>query len=146
MRIDRRSPQPLYAQLKELLVERIQRQDYQPGQRIPSELDLCQELSLSRPTVRQAIAELVSEGILVIVKGKGTYVADEPERIDIKNVNANQFSLLAARNLDPFMALAIERLDGDGELNRLFSVADTTAKTDYWSVSWQQQEEGQIYV
>jgi GntR family transcriptional regulator len=39
---------------------------------------LCQELSLSRPTVRQAIAELVSEGILVIVKGRGTFVADEP--------------------------------------------------------------------
>ena len=73
MKLDKRSSQPLYAQLKEVLVERIQQDVYQSGQQIPSELALCEELSLSRPTVRQAIAELVAEGVLVIVKGKGTF-------------------------------------------------------------------------
>ncbi|NLM77219.1 MAG: GntR family transcriptional regulator [Ruminococcaceae bacterium] len=145
MKIDRRSPQPLYAQLKTLLVERIQRQEYQPGQRIPSELALCDELSLSRPTVRQAIAELVSEGILVIIKGKGTYVADEPERIEIKNLSANQFALLTLRNLDALPALHVERLSGDVELNRLFTAGEAIVQTDYWSVSWQQEQEGQVY-
>jgi len=92
MKLDKRSTQPLYAQLKELLVERIQQGTYKPGQQIPSELALCEELDLSRPTVRQAIAELVTEGILTILKGKGTFVAAEPERIEIKGFNPFTFS------------------------------------------------------
>lgn len=72
MRLDRHSSIPLYAQLRELLVEQIQDGFYKPGDRVPSELTLCEEHDLSRPTVRQAISDLVADGILVIEKGKGT--------------------------------------------------------------------------
>jgi len=145
MKIDRRSTQPLYAQLKQLLIDRIRQQAYEPGQQIPSEMALCQELSLSRPTVRQAIAELVSEGILVIIKGKGTFVADEPERIEIKNVTANLFSLLSARSLDLMVDLQPDAIDADSEIDRLFGITDAPTRSGYWSIAWQQQEEGQIY-
>ncbi|MDD2442817.1 MAG: GntR family transcriptional regulator [Eubacteriales bacterium] len=145
MKIDRRSTQPLYAQLKELLIDRIRQQTYAPGQQIPSEMALCQELSLSRPTVRQAIAELVSEGILVIVKGRGTFVADEPERIEVKNLIAGQFSLLTARSLDHFDHVEIEKVTGDAELDRLFGASDGPGHPGYWSIAWQQTENGQTY-
>jgi GntR family transcriptional regulator len=146
MKIDRRSTQPLYAQLKQLLIDRIRQQDYAPGQQIPSEMALCQELSLSRPTVRQAIAELVSEGILVIVKGKGTFVADEPQRIEIKNAGANLFSLLSARSFDLLIDLQVDTITGEGEIDRLFGITDGTGHGGYWSIAWRQEEEGQIYV
>ncbi|MEA4888290.1 MAG: GntR family transcriptional regulator [Clostridiaceae bacterium] len=145
MKLDKRSTLPLYAQLKGLLVERIQQNEYQPGQQIPSELALCGELSLSRPTVRQAIAELVAEGVLVIVKGKGTFVAAEPERIEIKSFGPFTFSLLAARTLDIQQQRHIETLTENDEIDRIFGVPNGTEHAGYWSITWQQEEAGQCY-
>ena len=88
MKLDRHSSVPLYAQLRELIVERIQDGIYRQGEPIPSEMTLCEELDLSRPTVRQAIAHLDSDGILEIQKGRGTFVAVEPERFSIPHFNA----------------------------------------------------------
>ncbi len=124
MKLDRRSTQPLYAQLKQLLADRIRQQQYGPGQQIPSELALCQELGVSRPTVRQAIAELVSEGVLVIEKGRGTFVADDPERLEIKNVTAASFSLLSTRSLEQAEDVTAEIIPGSEEVDRLFGLSD----------------------
>jgi len=146
MKLDKRSTVPLYIQLKELLQERIRQQIYAPGQQIPSELVLCQELTLSRPTVRQAIAELVSEGLLVIVKGKGTFVAAEPERVELKGFHSASFSLLSARSLEAMNELLVETLTGDADLDKLFGLTGTTGQAGYWSVTWQQEEDGQRYV
>ncbi|NLV48123.1 MAG: GntR family transcriptional regulator [Clostridiaceae bacterium] len=145
MKIDRHSTQPLYAQLKELIIDRISQQDYEPGQRIPSEMELCQELSLSRPTVRQAVAELVSEGILVIVKGKGTYVADDPERIEIDNVTAQRFSLLSAKSLAEFSNPTVETIPSEQTIDRLFALTETGHHPGYWGITWQQEESGACY-
>ena len=100
MKLDKHSSVPLYAQLKDILTERIENGDYPPGSQIPTEMTLCEELELSRPTVRQAIAELVSEGLLIIMKGKGTFVRDEPERILLDDFNAFRFSFLAGSTLE----------------------------------------------
>lgn len=72
-RIDKQIPIPLYYQLKELLKEDIKTMDV--GDPIPTEQELCKHFAISRPTVRQAIAELVSEGYLRRSKGKGTFIA-----------------------------------------------------------------------
>lgn len=145
MALDRHSSQPLYAQLKNLILDRIDAQTYRPGQRIPSETVLCDELSLSRPTVRQAMAELVQEGVLVIVKGKGTFVAQEPERLAIDQVSGQLFSLLAARSLDPFRKLTVDRLAAEAALDQAFSRKHDT-HAGYWSVAWQEERDGAPYV
>lgn len=146
MKIDRRSTQPLYAQLKEWIQERIQNGTYKPGDQIPSEMALCKTLSLSRPTVRQAMAELVNEGILVIVKGKGTFVASEPDRIELKNIHAATFSFLYARSRNPLLDLDIVTLDANPEIDRLFGVTDDSHRSGYWSLSWHQETDNQRYV
>ena len=73
--IDRTSPIPLYHQLKTILLEKIQAKFWQPGDLIPSELDLQETYGLSRTTVRQTLAELVSAGHLNRQRGRGTFVA-----------------------------------------------------------------------
>ena len=45
------------------------------GELIPTETELCSIFSISRPTVRQAINELVTEGFLFRLKGKGTFIS-----------------------------------------------------------------------
>ncbi|WP_249522507.1 GntR family transcriptional regulator [Modestobacter marinus] len=50
------------------------------GAPLPGERQLCTEHGVSRITVREAIGQLVSEGVLVRVRGKGTFVAERPAR------------------------------------------------------------------
>lgn len=73
--IDRNTPIPLYYQLQQLLLEQIRQGVYKEGETIPSELELCRRYGLSRTTVRQAVGELVHQGVLSRVKGKGVFVA-----------------------------------------------------------------------
>jgi GntR family transcriptional regulator len=69
------SPLPLYYQLKEILKSQIERSELRPGEGIPSERELVEHYEISRPTVRQAINELVTEGLLTREQGRGTFVS-----------------------------------------------------------------------
>ncbi len=73
--LDERSPVPLYYQLQEIIRTRIESGQWPAGQQLPPEADLCEEFNLSRGTVRQALAELVREGMLNRRRGKGSFVA-----------------------------------------------------------------------
>ena len=64
----------MYLQLKEILQSEIRGGIWQAGERIPSEEAIRERFSVSRATVRQAIAELETEGILVRRQGRGTFV------------------------------------------------------------------------
>lgn len=75
--IDRSSPVPLYHQLSEQLTAAIENGALKPGDPFENELALAERLDLSRPTVRRAIAEMVSRGLLVRRRGIGTTVANE---------------------------------------------------------------------
>jgi DNA-binding GntR family transcriptional regulator len=75
--IDRNSPVPLYHQLAEQLTSAIETGMLKPGDAFENELSLADRLELSRPTVRRAIVELVTRGLLVRRRGIGTTVAKE---------------------------------------------------------------------
>ena len=72
--LDRNSPIPLYYQLKNVLLTKIQQSEWQAGDLIPSEQELQETFGLSRTTVRQTLSELVNEGWLSRHRGRGTFV------------------------------------------------------------------------
>ena len=86
---------PLYIQLKNLIIEKIQNGEYKENSKIPSEQELCDMYDISRPTVRQAISELTNSGYLYKEKGKGTFVSNAKLKIDIKNYSGFTESILA---------------------------------------------------
>ncbi|MFC2693893.1 transcriptional regulator [Lactobacillus crispatus] len=67
-------PSPKYLEIQNLLLQRIKNGDYQEGQLIPKEIDLAEQLNVSRPTVRHAIRNLVQGGYLERRKKRGTIV------------------------------------------------------------------------
>ena len=67
---------PLYEQLRSELRDRIENGVYRSGGPFPSESELINEHSLSRITVRRAVAELQREGLVTTRQGAGTFVAD----------------------------------------------------------------------
>ncbi len=64
---------PKYYWLKRILRDSIAQLN--PGDAIPSESELCQAYQISRTTVRKAIGDLIQEGLVYTVQGKGTFVA-----------------------------------------------------------------------
>lgn len=74
--IDRNSPVPYYAQLKEILREQIELGNWKPGSAIPGEPELCRLFDVSRTVVRQALREMAYEGLVIRKKGKGTFIAE----------------------------------------------------------------------
>lgn len=88
MSIDKNSPIPVYYQLKEDIKGKINQGVWKVGQCIDSERDLSEQYNVSRMTVRQAIGELVQEGLLHREKGKGTFVC-EPK---VKQTDIMSFS------------------------------------------------------
>ena len=136
MGLDKHSSIPLYAQLRDLIMKRVAKGEYLPGQQIPSELDFCAELDLSRPTVRQAISELVADGILEIQKGKGTFVTIEPEREIVPHLSALLFSFLNLNGFDDLKLSPIKHLDSDAEVDKLFNIPSTHQHPGYWLVEW----------
>jgi GntR family transcriptional regulator len=82
--INKYSNIPLYFQLKNLIIEKIENGEYAPDSKIPSEQELCEIYNISRPTVRQAVTELANNGYLYKEKGKGTFVSKPKTSIDIK--------------------------------------------------------------
>jgi GntR family frlABCD operon transcriptional regulator len=65
----------LYEQMMQHLRVAIRTGQYVPGQRLPSDSELCQQFGVSRITSRRAVQELVNEGILERKQGKGTFVS-----------------------------------------------------------------------
>jgi len=79
MTVDLDGPEPLYEQIAAVLTARIQDGTYPPRRRIPSEAGIVEEFGVSRPTARAAVQLLVERGLIITVRGKGSYVVDHPQ-------------------------------------------------------------------
>ncbi|TDC00056.1 GntR family transcriptional regulator [Micromonospora fluostatini] len=87
-----------WKQLADRLRQAIRSGQLAPGQRVPTELGLTQEYQLSRLTVRRALQQLRSEGLIVVVRSRGTFVRGEQERTLIALATGDQAQ---ARMPDP---------------------------------------------
>lgn len=76
--IDRDSRVPLYCQLKQVFLEKINNGEWCQGDLIPSEQELQALYNVSRTTIRQTLGEMVSEGQLIRQQGRGTFIAQPP--------------------------------------------------------------------
>ena len=68
------SKRPLYEEIKETLIARLASDQWRPGELLPSELKLAETFEVSQGTVRRALDELVSQGLLARHQGRGTAV------------------------------------------------------------------------
>ncbi|MEV4760159.1 GntR family transcriptional regulator [Micromonospora sp. NPDC049559] len=78
--IDRDSPMPLYFQIAQQLEQAISAGTLPAGARLDNEIELAEQLAVSRPTLRKAIETLVRQGLVVRRRGLGTVVVARPVR------------------------------------------------------------------
>jgi GntR family transcriptional regulator len=95
---------PLYLQIRDLLVERLDAGEWRPGEAIPSELELAARYRVSHGTVRKALGALAADNLLVRRQGKGTFVATHTEE------RSSMFRFLRIRRNDGRDEYPVSRL------------------------------------
>lgn len=100
LEINATSDRALYLQLGDALAGAIAVGDLRPGERLPSERDLADQLGLSRTTVVSAYRELASRGLVRGHVGRGTFVCADPTPTDASFAWRGKVALGAQRTLD----------------------------------------------
>lgn len=86
--IDKKSPIPIYYQLEIQIRKMIESKQLKPGDALPSEREFTEKYDISRMTVRQAINNLVNDGLLYRQKGKGTFIAEKKIEQDLSDLTS----------------------------------------------------------
>jgi len=92
--VSRENATSLYRQIAAYLQEGIEAGLYEPSGRLPSEAQLGEQFSVSRVTVRLALDQLETEGLIVRRQGKGSYAAGKQVRHGLDNLRSFHESLL----------------------------------------------------
>lgn len=124
-KLDPSHPLPLYHQLKDILKRKILSEEWPVGTLIPTEQELIQEYGVSRTTVREAIMELSSEGLLVKRQGKGTIVTSS--RVEERLGKLTGF---AEEMLDKGLTHSAKLLSCEFKENRFYEIAQLGLKDD----------------
>lgn len=70
---------PMYKQIRQLILDKIQRGEWQAHEQLPSENEWVSQFQVSRITIRNALSRLVEEGLIYRIQGKGSFVASPGE-------------------------------------------------------------------
>jgi GntR family transcriptional regulator len=120
--VDKTSPVPLYFQIAENLKQAIESGALAPGDRLDNEIQLSERLSVSRPTVRQAIQRLTHEGLVVRQRGVGTVVVNR--RIQRRLALSSLYEDLRASGREPATTvLSVERVPADEQVAAALGIA-----------------------
>jgi GntR family transcriptional regulator len=123
IRIDRNSPVPLYFQFEQHLRRQVQAGILKAGDAIPNEVTLQRLLGLSRTTIRQALAHLVSDGTVVRRKGTGTFVARPRDPLPLSCLMSLTREMLDQGRSIRTEILAFEKQEARPELRKELQLA-----------------------
>lgn len=80
--------QSRYIQVKAYILDGISQGSWNVGERVPSENELVDLCKVSRMTARRALQELLVEGTLIRIKGKGSFVAEEKQQSSLLQIRS----------------------------------------------------------
>ena len=115
----------LYQTVAEAITRDIAAGLYQPGQKLPSERELTEQLNVSRPTIREAMIALEIRGIVEARHNAGMFVAKVPPPPSEADLDIGAFELTEARKLIEGEAAALAaRTINDEEIATLYALID----------------------
>ena len=106
--VDKTSDTPAFKQIAEEVRAAVTTGRLEPGDKVPSESQLMEHFGVARMTVRQALAELRAEGLLVAEHGRGVFVRERPV---VRRVASDRF---ARRHREQGQAAFLAEAEGVG--------------------------------
>ncbi|HNU06687.1 MAG TPA: GntR family transcriptional regulator [Pyrinomonadaceae bacterium] len=121
---------PLYYQLENVLREKISSGAFEPGDRMPTEIELIEQYGVSRITVRQALQALADDGLIERKQGRGTLVAARRSRkkrfSGTIHLTGSLDELIAMGMDTPVKVLEMNRVDADAHEAELLEIKPGT--------------------
>jgi len=112
--IDRSSFEPAYVQLVNILRSQIASGRFRPGERLPSESQLCRRYQVSPMTVRRAVNILLQQGLVSTTQGLGTFV--KPMELSTVTFGLDELQSIFGRdnrNKVKLLEVSIKKADRD---------------------------------
>lgn len=126
--INKYSAVPLYDQIRASVLEAIKSGILKPGDKVPTEDDICKAFKVSRPVVRQAYSELTKDGYVARERGRGTFVKEIDNRgIFMQSVSSFNEEMTILGKIPRTEVLRSEIIDYDA---KIFSKLNITAGTE----------------
>lgn len=107
---------PLYYQVQRMILDHVF-ENVQPGEKLPTEKELCATFKVSRSTMRQALDLLVREGYIERFKGRGTFLKRKPALVE----------RIRSRAAVPTIAFAVPGTHSPGVVAKAVQILDSTA-------------------
>lgn len=127
-----KAPVPLYRKLIADLRKDIDNGIYKKGDILPSENELCKTYKTTRPTVRQALSELMNSGYIVRRKGKGSIVNEPKKALGILSISGVTAGV-GARNLKTLILQKPVKMPWPGDFPHDLSEMEKEAGCIYFS-------------
>ena len=124
------APRPRFAQIADILRDRIQRGVHAPGSPLPSEPELSREFGVSRITINRAVGLLRAEGIVRVRRGKGVFVRSVPiiERAAVRRYASRDQGRgaydveMRERGMNPTWTVTVDRVPASEQAAQLLGV------------------------
>lgn len=118
---------PLYKRIEQYITDQIQKGNWQPGTRIPSENELSEQFGVSRITIKNALSELVNLGIVYRQQGKGTFVGELTQADVLSQIPKSALAQAPEKTI----GFLIPRLDNRFTAQLLSGVEDAVCEKGY---------------
>lgn len=126
VKIDKESSNPLHYQIYSSIKDAILNKRLLPGDKLPTEEELCQHFNISRPVVRQAYNKLIEEEFINRHKGKGSFVLNPKTKYTILQSLNSLTEQITMNNMNPTIKEYIrEIIDCPDELLEKFNEQET---------------------
>ncbi len=113
---------PIYLEIRSYMIKQIEKGRLVPGDKIPSERELVDLFKVSRMTVRHAIDQLVNDGILVRLVGKGTYVSSERLSTALNVLNSFSEDIIASGHSPSAKLISVEKTQTGNTISSLLRI------------------------
>lgn len=114
--------QPIYLQIKNFVLEKILSGEWREGYLMPTELALCEQFSVSRMTVNRALRELSNDGLLIRIKGSGTYVAKPKYQSTLIEIRSIAQDIRERGHIHSSQVLSVESLTATADQAKAYDI------------------------
>lgn len=101
IKLNRESHIPLHQQIFESIKDSIKSKRLIPGDKLPTEDELCKYLNISRPVIRQAYNQLIEEELIYRQKGKGSFVLAQKTKYTILQSLSSLIEQITLNDMNP---------------------------------------------
>ncbi|ULL16830.1 GntR family transcriptional regulator [Paenibacillus sp. H1-7] len=116
---------PMYIQLKNYIINQMNTGVWKPGDKLPSENELAEQFNVSRITVKNAMADIVKQGLITRIQGRGSYISDDASN----QLIAYEHQEIATGS--PLVVFLMPRLDNLFTANLMTGIEEELAEHGY---------------